>query len=187
MLFCTNMKSAGGRNNALATSSKPYSWLLREPAGLFLLNAAALTIAGAMFFHSEWPPLTWRNVHFASADFGQELLFYAAVFAFIALVYFILQRFSRVRINRVLGYAHFGICVAAILTQVFLTYWLSVTYKKIPGEGWFDAFMRGFGTAMAPFVWALYIFLAAQLVFLLNLSWGIFLRVRARSVLKPAG
>jgi hypothetical protein len=136
--------------------------------------------------HSQWPPLTWRNVHFTTDDYGQQLLLYAAVFVFIALIYFTLPRFPRLRMNRALGYVHFGICTAAVIAETFLEYWMSVTYKNVPGEGWFDALFRGFGAAMTSFIWGLYIFVAAQLVFFFNLSWSIFLRVRSRSILKPA-
>ena len=156
--------------------------MLRRPDTLFIVGATILVIGGIIFFHANWPPTHWPKVTFSSGDFGQELLFCAVVFGGIGLAYYTLSRLTRLQMKPFLGYIHFAISSAAILVGVFLNYWFSVTYKRIPGEDFWSAFARELGASLKGDIWAFWIFAAAQLVFLLNLSWALVKRFRPSPV-----
>jgi hypothetical protein len=141
-----------------------------KPAGLFAIAAGILAVNGLIFLHAEWPPLTWKNVHFASGDFGEILLVYAAMFAAIALLYFALRRRALSEQKTAIGLIHFGLSVTAVLAHVFLDYWFSVTFR---GNFW-----GALGASFDGLLWAAYIFIAAQLIFLGNLAYIMLKRLR---------
>jgi hypothetical protein len=157
-----------------------YEKTFRQPAALFLIAAGLLAINGVIFFHSDWPPRYWPKITFTLNDFGEALLFCAAIFAGIGLLYLGLTRLLRLPMKPVLGYAHFAMSSAAILVGMFLDYWFNITYKAIPGEGFISAASRGLGKAFEGSLWAMGIFATAQLVFLFNLSRSVILHFQAR-------
>ena len=157
-----------------------YEKILRQPAALFLTAAGLLAINGVIFFHSDWPPRYWQKITFTTNDFGEGLVFCAAIFGGIGLLYLALTRLLRVPMKPVLGYVHFAISSAAILVGMFQDYWFNITYKTVPGEGFLSAASRGLGKAFEGTLWAMSIFAAAQLVFLFNLSRSVILRFDAR-------
>ncbi len=110
-------------------------------------------------------------------DFGEQLVLCAAVFAAIGLLYLGLS-FLRLQLKAVLGYAHFVISSAAILVAIFLDYWLSVTYRTAPGEGFLSSGIHVLGRSFEGTLWAVMIFGTAQLVFLLNIILSIVARFR---------
>jgi hypothetical protein len=145
---------------------------------LFILAAALLAAIGAIFFHSEWPPANWPHVSFTTSDFGKQLILCAAIFVAIGLLYLGLTSVLRLQLKASLGYAHFVISSAAILAAIFLDYWLSVTYRTAPGEGFLSSGLHVLGRSFEGTLWAVMIFATAQLVFLLNLTLSIIARFR---------
>lgn len=156
---------------------------LRRPATLFISAAALLAMNGLIFFHSDWPPM--KHAHWYSHDFGEELLGIAGIFAGTALVYFTVEKFCKIRVSPLLSYFHFCISLAAILVEMFLDYWLNMKFKTIPGERRWDHFLRAFSASMQGSAWAASILTVAQLVFLFNLSLGIYRRIRTRPLYSP--
>jgi len=150
------------------------TWMVK-PAALFAFAAAVLAVNGLVFFHMQWPPLAWKNIHWATDDYGKFLLIDAALFAAIALIYVALEGRTLVQKNTAVGLIHFGLSLTAVFAQVFLDYWLDVTYK--PSGGFLGA-LGAFGASFAALVWAAYIFIAAQLIFLFNLAYLLFKRFR---------
>jgi hypothetical protein len=149
---------------------------------LFILGAAPLAICGAIFFHAEWPPANWPHVSFTTSDFGAQLVLCAAVFAVIGLLYLVLTSFLRLQLKAGLGYLHFLTSSAAILVGVFLDYWLSVSYRTAPGEGFLSSGLHVLGRSFEGTLWAMIIFGAAQLVFLLNITLTIVARFRRAEI-----
>jgi hypothetical protein len=145
---------------------------------LFILAAAPLAVIGAIFFHSEWPPANWPHVSYTTSDFGEQLVLEAAIFAAIGLLYLGLTSVLRLQLKASLGYVHFLISSAAILVGIFLDYWLSVTYRTAPGEGFLSSGLHVLGRSFEGTLWTVIIFGSAQLVFLLNLTLSIVARFR---------
>jgi len=148
------------------------------PATLFIAGAVILGINGAIFFHSSWPPPNWKRVTFTLGDFGEQLVFCAAIFAAIGLLYYALLRLTRLEMKPLLGYIHFALSSAAILIGVFLDYWFSITYKKPPGGGFWATAIGGAFAALQGEVWAFWVFTAAQVVFLFSLAYALVRRFR---------
>ena len=149
-----------------------YKKILRDPAGLFLMAAVLLAINGVVFFHSDWPPMYWPKIWFTTRDFGEVLVFWAAIFSGIGVLYLGLLRLLRLPMKPGLGYLHFAVSTAAIVVGMILDYWFNIKYKTNPGEDFWSSVLRGTAKSFAGTLWAIGIFAAAQFVFLFNLSWS---------------
>jgi hypothetical protein len=151
--------------------------LFGRPAELFALAAACLLVMGIVFFHSSWPPLSFKNIHFRNDDVGKELLLVSALFGTFAFAYFIFPRIFRRQMHIRLGQLHFWVSILAVVAQFALAYYFNLTFHTIPNEPGLDRFFRAFGDAFEADVWAFYILAAAQVVFVVNL----FVSIRKRT------
>ncbi len=86
-------------------------WLL--PEFQFFALAACLLPVGVFTLHSDWPPLTWKHLHFAEGDIGQTILACSALFFTLAVAYFSFPRIFHRRMNQLLGQIHFWLNVTA--------------------------------------------------------------------------
>ena len=151
---------------------------IRKPAVMFALAAFVLALNGLVFFHAEWPPLTWKNTHFAAGDFGQILLLYAGGFAIIALGYVALGRFTNFKMKIISLSLHFGLSLASVVALIFLDYWFSVTYKPLPNGDFWSKVLAAMSASFNGLIWATGIFMAGQLIFFFNLVYHFVTRPR---------
>ena len=134
---------------------------------------------GIVFFHSSWPPLSFKNIHFWDADIGQELLCISGLFGIFAFAYFIFPRIFRRQMDIRLGQLHFWGSVLALVLQFTLAYYFNLTFRTIPNEPKLDRLFRTFGVSFKADVWAFYVLAAAQVVFVANLLLTIFMRTKS--------
>ncbi len=138
------------------------------------MGAICLFVIGIPTIHSDWPPLNHAVTHFAIADAGKQLLVAAAVFSAFAVVYLAFPLIFRREISSALGEVHFWMSALAVLLEFALTYWFNLTFKTRPDESRLDIFFHAFGASLDATSWAIYVFLLAQVIFVVNLLWSAF-------------
>ena len=143
--------------------TKPF----RDPAALFSIGALCLVAAGIVAWVAAAPvPAT----QVTATNPGGQLLRAAALFGICAALYFLFKQLSW-KLNALLGQLHFWMSALAALLQPILTYGFSLESHPVPGHSAFSLLMDSFVGATAASMWALLVFVLAQLVFLANICW----------------
>jgi len=84
--------------------------------------------------------------------------------------------------SALLSQIHFWLSALGVLLQPLLTYSFSQGTSAVPGHSAFSLLMDFFVGSTAASIWALIVFLIAQLVFIINLGWTL---LRALSTNTP--
>ena len=140
----------------------------------FFVLAACLLPVGALTFHSDWPPLSWKHAHFAEGDIGETILTCSGLFFAFALAYFFFPKLFHRRISEVLGRVHFWLNVIALFVLLSLPIYFNLVFQSPPGETKFQRIVRAFGSSMDSFFWGIQVLAVVQIVFLANILWSIF-------------
>jgi hypothetical protein len=64
------------------------SAVCKPPARFWNATARAGQVVTSSW-HSDWPPMNWKHTHFASPEFGHDILMVSVLFVLMAFVYFI--------------------------------------------------------------------------------------------------
>jgi heme/copper-type cytochrome/quinol oxidase subunit 1 len=147
---------------------------LSLPGFQFLALAACLLPVGIFTFHSDWPPASWVQIHFAEGDVGETILACSALFFAFALAYFLFPRILHRQMNRTLCQIHFWLNVIAFLLLLALPIYYNLTFHSPAGEPKLDRFFRAFGAGMDSFLLGIGVLAVIQILFLANVLWSIF-------------
>jgi heme/copper-type cytochrome/quinol oxidase subunit 1 len=147
---------------------------LSLPQFQFLALAACLLPVGIFAFHSDWPPASWVQIHFAEADIGETILECSALSFAFALAYFLLPRILHRQMNRTLGRIHFWLNVCAFLLLLVLPIYYNLTFHSPVGEPKLDRFFRAFGASLHASVVGIEVLAVIQILFLANVLWSFF-------------
>ena len=149
---------------------KRLSW----PEYRFFALAVFLLPLGIFTFHSDWPPLNWKHLHFAEGDIGQTILACAGLFLSFALAYFFFPRIFHRRMNQTLSQIHFWLNVIAFFALLAFPICFNLTFRSPAGESKLETIFRAFGASMDSLFWGLVVLAIIQTLFVANVLWSIF-------------
>jgi hypothetical protein len=160
---------------------------LSRPEFQFLALAVSLLPLGIFTFHSDWPPWSWKHIHFAEGDVGKLILACSGLFFGFALAYFFFPRIFHRCMNRVLGQIHFWLSVIAFLVLLALPIYFNLIFQAPPGEGKLGTAVRAFGSAIGSYFLGFEVLAIVQILFLANVLWSAFKgeRISGPSTLEP--
>ena len=149
---------------------KRLSW----PEFRFLALAVCLLPLGILLFHRDWPPLSWKHLHFAESDIGQTILACSALFFVFALAYFFFPKLFHRHMNQTLGQIHFWLNVIAFLLLLALPIYFNLTFHSPASETKLQTFFRALGSSMDSFFWGFAVLAVIQIFFVANVLWSVF-------------
>ena len=147
---------------------------LARPEFQFFALAVCLLPLGIFTFHSDWPPWSWKHIHFAESDIGKTILACSGLFFGFALAYFFFPRIFHRCMNRMLGQIHFWLNVIAFLVLLALPVYFNLVFHSPPDETRLGTAFRAFGSAMDSFFLGIEVLAIIQILFLANVLWSAF-------------
>lgn len=161
-----------------------YHTQLRSTASLFLSTAVLLAPVGILTFRSNWPPLSWKGIHFANANIGrEEFLPISILFLLMALIYHVFPKITHRHLNERLGRIHFLANLVALVLLLAIPLLFNLTFHSNARTPW-ELFWSGFGTALKSTVWEFAAIVAAQIFLPVNVLWSLF---KGKKINKGAG
>jgi heme/copper-type cytochrome/quinol oxidase subunit 1 len=147
---------------------------LARPEFQFFALAVSLLPLGIFTFHSDWPPWSWKHIHFAENDIGKTILACSGLFFGFALAYFFFPRIFHRCMNRMLGQIHFWLNVIAFLVLLAMPIYFNLVFHSPPDETKLGTAFRAFGSAMDSFFLGIEVLAIIQILFLANVLWSAF-------------
>jgi heme/copper-type cytochrome/quinol oxidase subunit 1 len=145
-----------------------------RPEFRFFALAVCLLPLGIFTLHSDWPPWSWKHIHFAESDTGKTILACSGLFFRFTLAYFFFPRIFRRCMNRMLGQIHFWLNVIAFLVLLALPIYFNLIFHAPPDETKLGTAFRAFGSAMDSFFLGIKFLATIQILFLVNVLWSAF-------------
>lgn len=139
---------------------------IQSPAGLFLALAIFLLPFGIVSFHSSWPPLTWKNAHFAEGDIGQTILACSGLFFCFALAFFLFPKLFHRQLNKKLARLHFWANLIGLVLLLAFPIYFNLSFHAPSAESKVDRFFRAFGASLDAYAWGFGAMLVVQVLFL---------------------
>jgi len=113
-----------------------------------------------------WLVIPSEPSHIVTANLGPQFCRAGAILGICSAIYFVLVQQLRLALNRRLIQIHFWMSAVAALLQPLLVNYFD--RAAIPGHSALSLLMNSFVGATAAGIWALFVFLVAQFLFITN-------------------